>query len=152
MADKKSILLVEDNLNDAELVLNALRRNNFTSEVVTARHGGEALDYLFRQGEYAGRGADNPLFMLLDLKMPKVDGLEVLKKLKSDETLKVIPVVMLTSSAEETDVIKSYRLGANAYIVKPVDFTEFLETIRQLSTFWAVINHAPPEAAFLSKP
>lgn len=138
------ILLVEDNLNDVELALNALRKNRLANEIVVARHGGEALDYLYRQDKYADRNTDDPLFILLDLKMPKVDGLEVLAKIKSDERLKLIPVIMLTSSAEERDLVKSYRLGVNAYVVKPVDFSQFVEAIRQIGIFWALINQPPP--------
>lgn len=149
--DLKPILLVEDNLNDIELVLNALKRNNLANKVVSTRHGGEALDYLYRRGEHAGREGADPIFILLDLKMPKVDGLEVLQQIKSDERLKVIPVVMLTSSSEEADLVRSYRLGVNAYVIKPVDFTQFVEAIRQLGVFWAVINMPPPAAA-LSAP
>jgi len=150
MPNLKPILLVEDNLNDIELVLRALKKNNLANEVVTARHGGEALDYLFRRGEHAGRVGDDPIFILLDLKMPKVDGLQVLEELKNDETLGLIPVVMLTSSSEETDLLKSYRLGVNAYVIKPVDFTQFVDVIRQIGVFWAVIN-IPPPASALSK-
>jgi CheY-like chemotaxis protein len=139
----KPILLVEDNLNDIELVLSALKRNRVANKVDTVRHGGEALDYLHRRGDFAGRTGEDPVFILLDLKMPKVDGLEVLRELKSDERLKLIPVVMLTTSAEETDLVKSYRLGVNAYVVKPVDFQQFVEVIKQLGIFWAVINVTP---------
>ena len=146
MPHLKPILLVEDNLNDLELVLRALKRNNLANEIVTARHGGEALDFLFRRGEHAGRMGADPIFILLDLKMPKVDGLEVLKELKTHETLKLIPVVMLTSSSEESDVVKSYRLGVNAYVIKPVDFTQFVEAIRELGLFWAALNYPPPIA------
>ena len=140
----KPILLVEDNLNDIELALSALKRNNLLNEVVTCRHGGEALDYLYRRGGYAEHKGDDPLFILLDLKMPKVDGLQTLQEIKSDERLKLIPVVMLTSSAEETDLVKSYRLGVNAYVVKPVNFNQFVDAIRQLGIFWALINKAAP--------
>ena len=140
----KPLLLVEDSLNDIELVLNALKRNKLANEVAVCRHGGEALDYLFRRGDFAGRADDDPLFIMLDLKMPKVDGLEVLRQLKADEKLKLIPVVMLTSSNEESDLVRSYRLGVNAYVVKPVHFQEFVEAIRQIGIFWALINQAPP--------
>jgi CheY-like chemotaxis protein len=143
MSQLKPILLVEDNLNDIELVLNALKRNNVANEVIIARHGGDALDILHRRGAFADRLVD-PIFILLDLKMPKVDGLEVLQQIKRDPTLQLIPVVMLTSSCEETDLVKSYRLGVNAYVVKPVDFTQFVEVIKQLGIFWAVINMPPP--------
>src|ERR1700677_814247 len=144
MADRKPILLVEDNLNDVELVLNVRKRNHVANEVVTARHGGEALDFLFRRGPHEGRIGPDPIFILLDLKMPKVDGLEVLKVLKADPRLQMIPVVMLTSSTEETDLVKSYRLGVNAYVVKPVDFNQFLQVIKQLGIFWAIINTPAP--------
>jgi CheY-like chemotaxis protein len=140
----KPILLVEDSLNDIELVLDALKRNNLVNKVVTARHGGEALDYLYRRGPHAGREGDDPIFILLDLKMPKVDGLEVLRQIKLDVKLQMIPVVMLTSSNEECDLVKSYRLGVNSYVVKPVEFGQFVEVIRQLGLFWAVINEPPP--------
>jgi CheY-like chemotaxis protein len=140
----KPILLVEDSLNDTELVLDALRRNNLVNRVDTARHGGEALDYLYRRGPHAGREGEDPIFILLDLKMPKVDGLEVLRQIKKDEKLQVIPVVMLTSSNEESDLVKSYRLGVNAYVVKPVEFAQFVEVIRQLGLFWAVVNEPAP--------
>jgi CheY-like chemotaxis protein len=142
----KPILLVEDNLNDIELVLDALRRNNLVNKVITARHGGEALDFLHRTGAHEGREGDDPIFILLDLKMPKVDGLEVLRQIKQDEKLQMIPVVMLTSSNEECDLVKSYKLGVNSYVVKPVDFGQFVEVIRQLGLFWAVINEPPPLA------
>jgi len=144
MPTLQPILLVEDNLNDAELVLNALKRNNVANKVITTRHGGEALDYLFRRGTHAGREGDDPIVVLLDLKMPKVNGLEVLQELKADEKLKLIPVVMLTSSREDSDLIKSYRLGVNAYVVKPVNFSQFIDSIRQLGIFWTLINKPPP--------
>jgi CheY-like chemotaxis protein len=136
MPGLKKILLVEDNLNDIELTMAALESNNFANEVVVARHGEEALDYLYRRGQFAARADENPIVVFLDLKMPKVDGLEVLRQ--------VIPVVMLTSSREEPDLANCYRLGANAYIVKPVGFQQFVDAIRQAGAFWAVINEAPP--------
>jgi len=139
------ILLVEDNLNDIELTTVALKQNHLVNEIVVARHGGEALDYLYRRGPHQDRARANPIVVLLDLKMPKVDGLEVLRQLKGDETLKVIPVVMLTSSREEADLVKSYRLGANAYVVKPVGFEQFADAIRQVGIFWAVLNEPPPD-------
>ena len=139
------ILLVEDNLNDIELTTVALKQNHLVNEIVVARHGGEALDYLYRRGPYQDRARANPIVVLLDLKMPKVDGLEVLRQLKGDENLKVIPVVMLTSSREEADLVKSYRLGANAYVVKPVGFEQFADAIRQVGIFWAVLNEPPPD-------
>ena len=147
MRSLKPILLVEDSLNDIELMLDALRRNNLANKVISARHGGEALDYLHRRGAFAGREGEDPVFVLLDLKMPKVDGLEVLRQVKSDPKLQMIPVVMLTSSKEESDLVKSYRLGVNSYVVKPVDFGQFVEAIRQLGLFWAVINEPPPLVA-----
>ena len=144
MLSHRPILLVEDNLADIELALNALRRNQVINEVITVRHGGEALDFLHRRGSYAGRTGDDPLYVLLDLKMPKVDGLEVLRQVKSDEKLKLIPVVMLTSSNEQTDLINCYKLGVNAYVVKPVDFAQFVEAIRQIGNFWGAANTPPP--------
>lgn len=139
------VLLVEDNLNDIELTTTALKQNNIVNEIVVTRDGAEALDYFHRRGRFAGRPAGDPLVVLLDLKMPKVDGLEVLRQLKTDPKLRVIPVVMLTSSREEIDLIKSYRLGTNAYVVKPVGFEQFADAIRQLGIFWAVLNEPPPE-------
>jgi CheY-like chemotaxis protein len=147
MPHPKPILLVDDDLNDIELVTEALRRNNLDNNIVAARHGGEALDYLFRRGNYAQRDEEDPAFVLLDLKMPKVDGLEVLRQVKADDKLKLIPIVMLTSSREEPDLVKSYRLGVNAYIVKPVEFSQFIDTIKQVGLFWATLNEAPPLAA-----
>jgi CheY-like chemotaxis protein len=143
----KPILLVEDNLNDIELTLAALKKNHLANEVVVTRHGGEALDYLFRRGQFESREPGHPVVVFLDLKMPKVDGLEVLKHMKGDELLKLIPVVMLTSSREECDLISSYRLGVNAYVVKPVGFEQFVGAIRQLGMFWAVLNETVPDQA-----
>lgn len=144
MPDLKRILLVEDNDKDVELTLSALAEYNLANEVVVLRDGEEALNYLYRKANFAQRPAGNPAVILLDLKMPRVDGLEVLRQLKRDETLKVIPVVMVTSSREEADLIKSYNLGVNAYVVKPVGFKEFVEAVKQLGTFWALINEPPP--------
>lgn len=144
MTQLRPILLAEDSLKDVELVLAALKKNNFANEVVVARDGAEALDYLYRRGKFEGRPASLPIVMLLDLKMPKKDGLEVLRQVKSDEDLKLIPVVMLTSSREEADLVKSYRLGVNAYVVKPVGFQQFVDAIKQTGNFWAVINEPPP--------
>lgn len=144
MKQLRPILLAEDSLKDVELVLAALKKNNFANEVVVARDGAEALDYLYRRGKFEARTAELPIVMLLDLKMPKKDGLEVLRQVKGDEALKVIPVVMLTSSREEADLVKSYRLGVNAYVVKPVGFEQFVDAIRQTGNFWAVINEPPP--------
>lgn len=138
------ILMVEDDPRDVELTLTALEEYNLANEVVVARNGEEALDYLYCRGDYATRSKDNPAVMLLDLKLPKVDGLEVLQQIKSDDNLKMIPVVVLTSSHEEKDMVASYRLGVNAYVVKPVDFHEFVNAIKELGIFWAVINQPPP--------
>jgi len=140
----KRILLAEDNPNDVELTLEALTEYNLANEVVVARDGQEALDYLNREGEFKMRGDTNPAVVLLDIKMPKVDGIEVLRKMKADDNLKNIPVVILTSSREEKDLVESYALGVNAYVVKPVDFHEFVEAVKALGSFWAVINEPPP--------
>ena len=140
MAQVGEILLVEDDPHDVELTLTALTENHLTNEIVVVRDGAEALDYLLQQGAYASREAGNPAVILLDLKLPKVDGLEVLKRVKSDPDLKTIPVVMLTSSREERDLAESYDSGSNAYVVKPVGFGEFVEAVRELGLFWAVIN------------
>ena len=138
------ILMVEDDPKDVELTLTALDEYNLANEVVVARDGQQALDYLYYRGEYKMRSNDTPAVMLLDLKLPKVDGLEVLKQIKSDGALKMIPVVVLTSSKEEKDMVASYKLGVNAYVVKPVDFHEFVNAIKELGVFWAVINEPPP--------
>ena len=138
------ILLVEDDARDVELTLTALEEYNLANEVVVARDGEEALEYLYSRGKFKTRSGDNPSVMLLDLKLPKVDGLEVLKQIKSEEKLRMIPVVVLTSSKEEKDMVASYRLGVNAYVVKPVDFHEFVNAIKELGVFWAVINEPPP--------
>jgi len=138
------ILLVEDDPRDVELTLNALEDYNLTNEVVVARDGEEALDYLYSRGTFRMRTNDNPAVLLLDLKLPKVDGLEVLRTIKGDAKLKMIPVVVLTSSREERDMIESYKLGVNAYVVKPVDFHEFVNAIKELGVFWAIINEPPP--------
>ena len=145
MTPLRPILLVEDNLRDIELTLAALKRNHVANEIALARHGGEALDYLFRRGEFQNRAPGNPVVVFLDLKMPKVDGLEVLRQMKGDAALRVLPVVMLTSSREEGDLVRSYQLGANAYIVKPVGFEQFSDAIRQLGVFWAILNEPPPD-------
>ena len=144
MAQVGEILLVEDDPHDVELTLTALTENHLTNEIVVVRDGAEALDYLLQRGAYASREAGNPAVILLDLKLPKVDGLEVLKRVKSDPDLKTIPVVMLTSSREERDLAESYDSGSNAYVVKPVGFGEFVEAVRELGLFWAVINQPPP--------
>jgi len=138
------ILMVEDDPNDVELTLTALEEYHLANEVVVARDGQQALDYLYCRGQFSDRTPENPAVMLLDLKLPKVDGLQVLQQVKSDENLKMIPVVVLTSSQEEKDMMRSYRLGVNAYVVKPVDFHEFVNAVRELGVFWAVINQPPP--------
>jgi len=139
----KRILLAEDNPKDVELALEALSENNLANQVVVVSNGAEALDYLYRRGEFSSRAEGNPAVVLLDLKMPKVDGMEVLRQVKSDEQMKVVPIVMLTSSREEQDLVKSYELGANAYVVKPINFNQVIEAIKQLGLFWAVINEPP---------
>src|SRR5579862_2460831 len=138
------ILLVEDDPKDVELTPTDLEEYNLANEVVVARDGAEALDYLYCRGSFADRPNDNPAVLLLDLKLPKIDGLEVLQQVKSDEKLRMIPVVVLTSSHEEKDMIASYKLGVNAYVVKPVDFHEFVNAIKELGVFWAVVNQPPP--------
>ena len=138
------ILMVEDDPKDVELTLTALEEYNLANEVVVTRDGEQALNYLYCRGEYKTRSSGNPAVMLLDLKLPKVDGLEVLKQIKSDADLRMIPVVVLTSSKEEKDMVASYKLGVNAYVVKPVDFHEFVNAIKELGIFWAVINEPPP--------
>jgi two-component system response regulator len=141
---EKVILLVEDNADDEELTLRALAKSNIMNRVVVARDGAEALDYLFTRGAYASRPAsETPQVVLLDLKLPKVDGLEVLRQLRGDARTRRLPVVILTSSAEEQDVLRGYDLGANSYIRKPVDFTQFVEAVRQLGLYWLVLNHPP---------
>jgi len=142
---QKTILLVEDNPDDEALTLRALRKSNIMNEVVVARDGVEALDYLFASGAYTERDPGRmPEFVLLDLKLPKVSGLEVLRRLRADERTKLLPVVVLTSSNEGRDILESYRLGANSYIRKPVDFTQFIEAVRQLGLYWLVFNISPP--------
>ncbi|HWX15763.1 MAG TPA: response regulator [Chthoniobacterales bacterium] len=138
------ILMVEDDPKDVELTLTALDDYKLANEVVVTRDGEEALDYLYCRGKFETRSSDNPAVLLLDLKLPKVDGLEVLQQIKSDEKLKMIPVVVLTSSHEEKDMVTSYKLGVNAYVVKPVDFHEFVNAVKELGVFWALINEPPP--------
>ncbi|MEX2117422.1 MAG: response regulator [Bacteroidota bacterium] len=147
MAELKRILLAEDNEKDVELTLEALGEHNLANEVVVVGDGEEALDYLFRKGAYKNRLDGNPAVVLLDLKMPKIDGLEVLRTIKGDDNLKATPVVMVTSSREEADLVKSYGLGVNAYVVKPVGFQEFVEAVKQLGSFWAILNEPPPGSA-----
>ena len=138
------ILMVEDDPKDVELTLTALEDYNLSNEIVVTRDGEEALDYLYCRGSFRMRTSENPAVLLLDLKLPKIDGLEVLQTIKSDEKLKIIPVVVLTSSREERDMVASYKLGVNAYVVKPVDFHEFVNAIKELGVFWAIINEPPP--------
>ena len=144
MADQKPILLVEDNPNDLELTLAALADSKLANDIVICRDGAEALDYLYRRGEYETRDVRDPAVVLLDLKLPKVDGLQVLERIKGDPQTRAIPVVMLTSSREESDVVQSYNLGVNAFVVKPVGFKEFFDAIKDLGVFWAVLNEPPP--------
>ncbi len=140
----KVILLVEDNPDDEALTLRALNKHNVTNEVVVARDGAEALDFLFRTGAYAGRDAQQtPQVILLDLKLPKIDGLEVLRRIRQDDRTRLLPVVILTSSKEEEDILNGYRLGANSYVRKPVDFVEFTDAVRQLGLFWLLLNEPP---------
>jgi len=142
---KKTILLVEDNADDEELTIRAIRKNNVTNDLVVARDGAEALDFLFGTGAYAGRDSVVlPGLVLLDLKLPKIDGLEVLQRIRADERTRRMPATVLTSSKEEQDIIKSYDLGANSYIRKPVDFGQFAEAVRQLGVYWLNLNEAPP--------
>lgn len=140
----KPILLVEDNPHDLELTLIALEKSQLANEVIVVRDGAEALDYLYARGDYADRQKGNPAVVLLDLKLPKVDGLEVLREVRTAPDLRALPVVMLTSSREEQDLIRSYELNVNAYVVKPVDFKEFVRAISDLGIFWAVLNEPPP--------
>jgi len=145
MENNKVILLVEDNPDDEALTLRALKKNNIKNEVVVARDGAEALEFLFGTGKYAGRNTDvMPQVVLLDLKLPKVEGLEVLRQVRADKRTKLLPVVILTSSNEEQDRIQGYDLGANSYVRKPVDFSQFLDAARQLGLYWLVLNEAPP--------
>jgi CheY-like chemotaxis protein len=144
IADLKRILIAEDNPNDLELTLTALNEYHVANEVITVGDGAEALDYLYSRGRFAGRPPGAPAVVLLDVKMPKVDGIEVLRQIKTDPQLHTVPVVMLTSSAEEPDLKRSYELGVNAYVVKPVDFTEFISAVSRLGIFWGLVNTAPP--------
>lgn len=143
MSKAKQILLAENNPLDIEMTLAALSDHKLANEIIVVRDGAEALDYLYARGAFAQRPAGNPALVLLDIKMPRVDGLEVLRAIKQDENLRTIPVVMLTSSREEPDLVKSYKLGSNAYVVKPVDFASFVEAVKQLGVFWTVHNEVP---------
>jgi len=144
MEELKRILLVEDDPNDLELTITALSEYNLANKVAVARDGKEALDYLYCRENYKNRPNGNPLFILLDLKLPKIDGTEVLKIIKDDKNLKVIPVIILTSSREDRDLEYCYKFGVNAYVVKPVDFSQFVESVKQIGAFWAIINEPPP--------
>jgi CheY-like chemotaxis protein len=145
MPELRRILLAEDNPNDAELTKAALKTNRVVNDIVVTRDGAETLDYLSRRGPYVDRGPGEPALMLLDLKMPKVDGLEVLRQVKTSPTLRSIPVIVLTSSREEQDLVRSYDLGVNAYVVKPVNFPDFIDAVKVLGAFWAVVNEPPPQ-------
>jgi CheY-like chemotaxis protein len=144
MSELGRILIVEDDPRDVELTLTALEEHKLANEVVITRDGKEALDYLYCREQFASRSQENPAVVLLDLKLPKVDGVEVLQQIRSDEQLKMIPVVVLTSSHEEKDLLATYQLGVNAYVVKPVDFHEFVNAVKELGMFWAIINQPPP--------
>lgn len=147
MSVLKPILVVEDNPNDLELTINALEKSRLANEVIVARDGAEAADYLFRRNTYADRPVGNPAVVLLDLKLPKIDGLELLEMVRADDEIGRTPIVLLTSSREERDVVNGYRLGVNAYVVKPVIFSEFVQAIQDLGVFWAVLNEPPPGSA-----
>jgi CheY-like chemotaxis protein len=151
MVEIRTILLAEDNPKDVELTLEALGDHNLANNVIVMRDGVETMDYLHCEGKYKQRKPGNPAVLLLDIKMPRMDGIEVLKAIRSDKKLHTLPVVMLTSSREEQDLIKSYELGVNAYVVKPVDFKEFIEAVKQLGVFWAVINEVPPSSKLSDK-
>lgn len=143
--DKRPILLVEDNSDDVELTLRAFRKNNIKNEVVIATDGVEALDYLFAREKYDGRDIkQHPALVLLDLKLPRLNGFDVLRQIRADDNSKLLPVVILTSSSEEADIITGYELGANSYIQKPVDFTQFIKAVRQLGLYWLLLNESPP--------
>lgn len=145
MANEKSILLVEDNPDDVELTMRAFRQNNIKNEIIVANDGVEALDYLFGAGKYEGRDLnDKPALILLDLKLPKIDGLEVLRKVRADERTSLLPVVILTSSKEEQDILRGYTLGTNSYVRKPIDFNEFSKAVGFLGLYWLLINETPP--------
>lgn len=145
MIELRTILLAEDNRKDVELTLEAMAENNLANLIIVVKDGVEALEYLHCQGNYKLRKTGNPALVLLDIKMPRMDGIEVLRNIRSDNALKRIPVVMLTSSREENDLINTYDLGVNAYVVKPVDFKQFIEAVKQIGSFWAVLNELPLE-------
>jgi len=148
MNDLRTILLAEDNLNDVELTLSALADQNLANRVVAVSDGVEVIEYLRCEGMFSMRRKGNPAVILLDIKMPRMDGIEVLQVIRNDQALKMIPVVMLTSSREEPDLLKCYELGVNAYVVKPVDFKDFFDAVKQLGVFWAMINELPPEGEY----
>jgi CheY-like chemotaxis protein len=145
MINLRTILLAEDNPKDVELTLEALSEDNLANHIITVKDGVEAMDYLRCEGKFKQRNRGNPAVLLLDIKMPRMDGIEVLKAIRSDSKLKMLPVVMLTSSREESDLINSYKLGVNAYVVKPVDFKNFMHAVKQTGVFWALLNELPPE-------
>jgi CheY-like chemotaxis protein len=147
MTELRTILLAEDSARDVELALEAFEESHLANQVVVVRDGVEALDYLRREGAYANRAAGHPVVVLLDIKMPRIDGLEVLNTMRHDPALQYIPVVMLTSSREEQDLVRSYELGVNAYVVKPVDFPQFIDAVKRVGVFWAVLNELPGEGA-----
>ena len=151
MTNLRPILYAEDDPRDTELTLSAFAESRLANQIIVVLDGAQALDYLFRRGTFAGRIPGLPAFVLLDLKMPKVDGLEVLRQMKADDVLSVVPVIMLTSSREERDLMISYKNGANAYVVKPIEFGEFMRAVRELSVFWGVINEPPPEPPAAAK-
>jgi DNA-binding response OmpR family regulator len=151
MSNLRPILYAEDDPRDRELTLAAFSQSKLANEIVVVIDGEQALDYLYRRAAHSGRQPGSPAFVLLDLKMPKVDGLEVLRQMKGDADLSVIPVIMLTSSREERDLVMSYKSGANAYVVKPIDFGEFVKAVTEISMFWAVINEPPPESSAAAK-
>lgn len=151
MSELKRILLVEDSPRDAEMALKALAAHRLANEVLHVRDGAEALDFFYRRGAFDGRRNGNPAVVLLDLKMPKVDGLEVLRQIKNDPELKTIPVVVMTSSREDRDLHAAYQLGVNAYVVKPLKFPEFVDAVKQVGAFWAVLNEPPPGSVPKSK-
>jgi two-component system, response regulator len=144
MDQLRRMLLVEDSSRDTELILEALATSHLANEVVSLSDGADALDYLYRRGQFSGRADDQPAVILLDLKMPKVDGIEFLRLIKADPALKVIPVVVMTSSREQRDVLESYQLGANGYVVKPMQFGEFVKAVAQVGAFWGILNEPPP--------
>jgi len=145
MIELKTILLAEDNPKDIELTIEALEENNLVNQIEVVRDGVEALEYLRCEGDFINRKGGNPAFILLDIKMPRMDGIELLRIIRSDPKLKMIPVVILSSSREERDLITSYNLGVNAYVVKPVNFNDFMNAVKQIGIFWAVLNELPPE-------